>query len=167
MKLVSEGMRLGRYEVRSRLGARGMGEVYLADDTQLGRHVALKLLPPETASDPHARARLTREARAAAVLDHPYICSVYEVGEAEGLVFIAMQYVDGETLETRLRRHSLDIHEALSIAVQIADALSEAHSHGILHRDIKPANIMVTRRGEAKVMDFGLAKPSGAEAAAA
>ena len=166
MKLVSEGMHLGRYEVRSRLGAGGMGEVYLADDTQLGRHVALKLLPPETAGDPHARARLIREARAAAVLDHPYICSVYEVGEAEGLLFIAMQYVDGETLETRLRRQSLDVHEALSIAVQVADALSEAHSHGILHRDIKPANIMVTRRGEAKVMDFGLAKPSGAEAAA-
>ncbi|HVJ26106.1 MAG TPA: SUMF1/EgtB/PvdO family nonheme iron enzyme [Vicinamibacterales bacterium] len=160
MKLVREGMRLGRYQIRSRLGSGGMGEVYLADDTQLGRPVALKLLPPENAGDPHARARLTREARAAAVLDHPYICSVYEVGEAEGLLFIAMQYVEGETLETRLRRSSLDVHEVLGIAVQVADALSEAHGHGILHRDIKPANIMVTRRGDAKVMDFGLAKPA-------
>ncbi|MBA3639978.1 MAG: protein kinase [Acidobacteria bacterium] len=165
MKLVSEGMRLGRYEVRSRLGFGGMGEVYLAEDTQLGRHVALKLLPPETAGDPHARARLVREARAAAVLDHPYICSVYEVGEAEGLLFIAMQYVDGETLETRLHRSPLDVYESLSIAAQVADALAEAHSHAILHRDIKPANIMVTRRGEAKVMDFGLAKPTEIDAA--
>jgi len=98
MKPVNEGMRLGRYEIRSRLGAGGMGEVYLADDTQLGRLVALKLLPGETADDPHARSRLIREARAAATLDHPYICSVYEVGEAEGLLFIAMQYVEGETL---------------------------------------------------------------------
>ncbi len=143
-----------------------MGEVYLADDTQLGRHVALKLLPAETAADPHARARLIREARAAATLDHPYICSVYEVAETDGLLFIAMQYVEGETLETRLRRSEVAIPEALSIAVQVADALTEAHSHGILHRDIKPANIMVTRRGDAKVMDFGLAKPAHGEGAA-
>ena len=164
MEPTKEGLRLGRYEVRSRLGSGGMGEVYLAEDTQLGRHVALKFLHAETAADPHARARLIREARAAATLDHPSICAVHEVGDADGLLFIAMQYVDGETLETRLRRNPLGLSETLSIAVQVIDALTEAHAHGILHRDIKPANIMVTRRGEAKVMDFGLAKPTQPEA---
>jgi eukaryotic-like serine/threonine-protein kinase len=157
---ITAGMRLDRYEIRSKLGAGGMGDVYLADDTQLGRRVALKLLPHETAADPHARTRLIREARAAATLDHPYICSVFEVGESNGLLFIAMQYVEGETLDARLRRSPLGQAEALSISVQVADAVAEAHRHGILHRDIKPANIMLTARGEAKVLDFGLAKPT-------
>ncbi len=135
-----------------------MGEVYLAEDAQLGRRVAIKLLSPATISDEHARKRLIREARAAATLDHPNICSVYEVSEADGRLFIAMQYVEGETLNRRIKREALDLSESLSIATQVADALAEAHAHRIIHRDIKPANIMITTRGQAKVMDFGLAK---------
>jgi serine/threonine protein kinase/Tol biopolymer transport system component len=155
---IAPGTRIGRYEIRSQLGAGGMGEVYLAEDTQLGRRVAIKLLPPETISDEHARKRLVREARAAATLDHPNICSIYEVGEADGRSFICMQYVEGETLDTRIKRKPLELKESLNIASQVADALSEAHERGIIHRDIKPSNIIITARGQAKVMDFGLAK---------
>lgn len=154
---IETGTRLGRYEIRAKLGAGGMGEVYLADDTQLGRRVAIKLLPAATTSDEHARRRLVREARAAATLDHPNICAVYEVGDADGRSFIVMQYLDGETLEARIRRQPLPIDEALTIGSQVADALVDAHGHGIVHRDIKPANIMLAARGQAKVMDFGLA----------
>jgi serine/threonine protein kinase len=143
-----------------------MGEVFLADDTELGRRVALKFLKPEAETDPDARRRLSREARAAAILDHPHICSVYEVGEADGRQFIAMQYVEGETLDARIARAPLDLQEVLASAVQIVDALGEAHARGILHRDIKPANIMVTVRGDAKVMDFGLAKQDPSRAGA-
>src|SRR5206468_541135 len=156
--MLGAGTKLGRYEIRSKLGEGGMGEVYLAQDTQLDRRVAIKLLPPETISDEHARKRLVREARAAATLDHPHICSVYEVGEADGRNFIAMQYVEGETLDAKLKRKPLELKEYLSIASQVADALSEAHAHGIIHRDIKPSNIIITSRGQAKVMDFGLAR---------
>src|SRR5438128_177006 len=155
---ISAGTRLGRYEIRSKIGEGGMGEVYLAEDTQLGRRVAIKLLPLETISDEQARKRLIREARAAATLDHPHICSVYEVAEADGRNFIAMQYVEGETLDAKLKRKPLELKEYLSIASQVADALSEAHAHGIIHRDIKPSNIIITSRGQAKVMDFGLAR---------
>ena len=160
---ITAGSRLGRYAIHSQLGAGGMGEVFLAEDTQLGRRVAIKLLPAETAADERARRRLIREARAAATLDHPHICAVYEVGEADGLLFIAMQYVEGQTLAARLRRGEVELAEALTIATQVADALGEAHARGVLHRDIKPGNIMVTSRGDAKVMDFGLAKPMAAE----
>src|SRR5436853_6994113 len=149
---------ISHYKIISQLGAGGMGEVYLAEDTQLGRRVAIKLLPPETISDEHARKRLIREARAAATLDHPNICSIYEVGETDGRSFIAMQYIEGETLAARIKSKPLQLKESLTIAAQIADALAEAHSHGIIHRDIKPSNIMITSRGQAKVMDFGLAK---------
>src|SRR5947209_10815476 len=124
-----------------------MGEVYLAEDTQLGRRVAIKLLPPDTSSDEHARKRLLREARAAATLDHPHICSVYEVGEADGHRFIAMQYVEGEALDRRLKRAPLELKDALSIASEVADALADAHTHGVIHRDVKPANIIITPRG--------------------
>src|SRR5438046_2036970 len=137
-----------------------MGEVYLAEDTQLGRRVAIKLLPPETISDEHARRRLVREARAAATLDHPNICAIHEVGEEDGRTFIVMQYVEGETVDIRMKRKPLDLSESLSIATQVADALAEAHAHGIIHRDIKPSNIIIAPRGQAKVMDFGLAKAS-------
>ena len=154
--MISEN--ISHYRIIKKLGAGGMGEVYLAEDTQLGRRVAIKLLPPETISDEHARKRLVREARAAATLDHPNICSIYEVDEADGRSFIAMQYVEGETLDLKLKRKSLELKESLTIASQIADALVEAHAHGIIHRDIKPGNIMITSRGQAKVMDFGLAK---------
>src|SRR5215813_814788 len=149
---------ISHYRILSKLGAGGMGEVYLAEDTQLGRHAAIKLLPPETVSDEHARKRLVREARVVATLDHPNICSIYEVGEADGRSFIAMQYIEGERLDLRLKRKPVDLKESLTIALQIADALTEAHTHGIIHRDIKPANVIITSRGQAKVMDFGLAK---------
>ncbi len=160
---IAAGLRLGRYQIRSKLGAGGMGEVYLADDLELGRPVAIKVLPSEDKADPTARKRLVREARAAATLDHQNICAVYEVGEADGHVFIAMQFVEGQTLEARLRQGPLDLADTLAIAVQIVDALCQAHEHGILHRDIKPANVMLTARGQAKVMDFGLAKLTSAD----
>src|SRR6266581_4740283 len=133
---ITAGTKLGRYEIRSKLGEGGMGQVYLAQDTQLGRRVAIKLLPAGAISDEHARKRLVREARAAATLDHPHICSIYEVGEADGRTFIAMQYIEGETLDARIKRKPLDLKESLAIASQITDALAEAHSHGIVHRDI-------------------------------
>ena len=134
--------------------------MYLAEDTLLGRRVAIKLLPFETLSDEHAQKRLVRGARAAATLDHPHICSIYEVGEADGRSFIVMPYVEGETLNGRLKRKPLELAESLSIAVQVAEALAEAHKHGIIHRDIKPQNIMITTREEVKV-NFGLAKIIG------
>jgi serine/threonine protein kinase/tetratricopeptide (TPR) repeat protein len=146
------------YRILSRLGAGGMGEVYLAEDTKLDRRVAIKLLPPESTADEQAKKRLVREAKAAAKLDHPHICSIYEVGEEDGRSFIVMQYIEGETLASRMRSKSLELGECLGIAAQLADALAEAHSHEIIHRDIKPANIMLTARHQAKVMDFGLAK---------
>ncbi|MFL6468707.1 MAG: serine/threonine-protein kinase, partial [Pyrinomonadaceae bacterium] len=152
------GTKIGRYEIGSLIGLGGMGEVYLSEDTQLGRKVAVKILNSELAADATARKRLVREARAAAALDHPNICSIHEVGEADGHQFIVMQFVEGETLDAILKDRPMEMKEALNIAVQLADALTEAHSRGIIHRDIKPANVMLTKRGEAKMMDFGLAK---------
>jgi len=149
--------KLGRYEIRSKLGAGGMGEVYLAEDTQLDRKVAIKVLPAESNADDRAKSRLIREARAAAKLDHSNICSIYEVTEEDSRSFIVMQYVEGETLAARIQRKPLELREAVDIAAQVADALAEAHSLGIIHRDIKPENIMITARGQVKVMDFGLA----------
>ena len=152
------GTKLGRYEIRAKLGEGGMGEVYLAQDTKLNRKVAIKLLPPHSTDSEQANKRLLREARAAATLDHPNICTIHEVGEADGRSFIVMQYVEGETLDIRLKRKQLSLVEALTIATQVSEAISEAHVRGIIHRDIKPQNIMITSRGQAKVMDFGLAK---------
>jgi len=152
------GTHIKHYEILSALGAGGMGEVYLAEDTRLGRKVAIKFLPSEVATDERARQRLLREARTAATLDHPNICAIYEVGEESGYSFIVLQYVEGETLAARLKRGLPDVPEALTIAAQVADALAEAHSRGIVHRDIKPENIMLTTRKQVKVLDFGLAK---------
>ncbi|MEK6325766.1 MAG: protein kinase [Acidobacteriota bacterium] len=146
------------YRIVSKLGAGGMGEVYLAEDTRLDRKVAIKFLPSNATSDQQAKKRLIREAQAAAKLDHSNICSIYEVGEEDGRSFIVMQYVEGETLARLIARQPLELREALDIAVQMADALAEAHSRGIIHRDIKPQNVMVTARGQVKVLDFGLAK---------
>src|SRR5207244_5021427 len=151
---------ISHYRILSKIGAGGMGEVYLAQDTKLDRKVAIKFLPERLVADEQARKRLVREARAAAKLDHPNICSIYEVGEDDGRSFIVMQYVEGETLDFRIKRKPLDLSESLSIATQVADALAEAHAHGIIHRDIKPSNIIIAPRGQAKVMDFGLAKAS-------
>jgi len=152
------GKRIAQYEIVSMLGAGGMGEVYLAEDTRLNRKVAIKFLYPESAADLPAYSRTLNEARSTAALDHPNICAVYEVGEAEGLSFIVMQYIEGETLAARLEREPLSLVEALTIAEQVLQALSEAHAHGVIHRDIKPQNILLTPRGEVKVLDFGLAK---------
>ncbi|MFY9608029.1 MAG: protein kinase [Blastocatellia bacterium] len=149
---------ISHYRIVSKLGAGGMGEVYLAEDTQLDRKVAIKFLPSESVADEQAKKRLVREAKAAGKLDHPNICAIHEVGEANGQSFIVMQYVEGETLASRIHRKPTELKESLDIAVQVTDALAEAHSRGIIHRDIKPANIMLTARGQVKVMDFGLAK---------
>jgi eukaryotic-like serine/threonine-protein kinase len=160
---LSAGTTLGRYEVRRLLGAGGMGEVYLAEDTKLKRRVAIKFLPSDAIANDQANKRLLREAQAAAKLDHPNICAVHEVAEEAGRNFIVMPYVDGETLDLRIKRQLLDdLSESLAIAAQVAEALAEAHGHGIIHRDIKPSNIIITPRGQAKVMDFGLAKLTAA-----
>ncbi len=160
---------LSHYRVLSRLGAGGMGEVLLAEDTRLGRKVAVKLLAERWASDAAARRRFLREARAAACLDHPNICAIYEVGSDGDRDFIVMPYLEGETLADRLRRAALELPEVLSLGVQVADALAEAHAHQIVHRDVKPQNILITPRGQAKVLDFGLAKvvPAASAASAA
>jgi serine/threonine protein kinase/Flp pilus assembly protein TadD len=152
------GQSILHYRVLHKLGAGGMGEVYLAEDTKLDRKVAIKFLPESLVADEQARKRLVREAQAAAKLDHPNICSIHEVGEENGRSFIVMQYIEGETLDVKMKKRPLDLAESLSIAAQVADALSEAHAHGIIHRDIKPSNVIVTARGQAKVMDFGLAR---------
>src|SRR5687767_6208905 len=147
--------RFGQYEIRGKLGAGGMGTVYLADDTRLNRKVAIKILTPGTA-DGRGDARLLREAQAAAALDHPNICAIYEVGESDGSTFIVMQYVEGETLADRMQRKPLSLDEALEIAVAIAEGLAEAQSRGIIHRDVKPQNVMISNRGQVKILDFGL-----------
>jgi serine/threonine protein kinase len=147
-----------------------MGEVYRAHDTTLNRDVAIKILQPGREGDDRSAKRLLREAQSAAALDHPNICTVYEVSHADGYDFIAMQFVDGQTLADRLAAAPLSPADALAIAAQIADALADAHRHGIVHRDIKPANIMLTAGGRVKVLDFGLAKsarPHAAEIAGA
>src|SRR3989442_934563 len=152
------GQTLGHYEIRSALGEGGMGKVYLAEDTKLKRKVALKVLTAVHRGDEQARRRLLREAQAAAALDHSNICAIYEVDEESDPSYIAMQYIEGETLEARIARERLSLDDALNIGVQIADALAEAHTHNIVHRDIKPSNIMLASRGQVKVLDFGLAK---------
>jgi eukaryotic-like serine/threonine-protein kinase len=155
---ISPNSTVAHYKIVSKIGAGGMGEVYLAQDTKLDRKVAIKFLPLDSASNIAANARLLREAQAAAKLDHPNICTVYEVGEENERSFIVMQFVEGESLEDRVKRGPLEISESLTIATQVAEALAGAHAHGMIHRDIKPSNIMITSRGAAKVMDFGLAK---------
>jgi len=152
------GLTVGTYRIERLLGAGGMGEVYLAEDTKLDRRVAIKFLPAYLEADELAKRRLIREAKAAAKLDHPNICATYEVAEEAGRSFIVMQHVEGETLAARIQRKPLELRESLEVFVMVADALAEAHSHGVVHRDIKPQNIMITPRGQVKVLDFGLAK---------
>src|SRR5688572_418126 len=150
------------YRIVSLIGAGGMGEVYLADDIRLGRRVAIKILPESVGRDPDAKRRMLREARAVAALDHPNVCTIYEVGDLDARPYIVMQYIEGETLFDRLRDSRLTLTECLDIGTGVAAALDEAHSHGVIHRDIKPMNIMLTPRGGVKVLDFGLAKFSDA-----
>jgi len=152
------GRSLGSYQVLSLLGAGGMGEVYCARDTRLDRTVALKILPAEVAADAERMRRFVREAKAASALNHPHVATIYDIGEAEGLSFIAMEYVEGQTLAAKINGHPLEVSEIVEIGSQIADALDEAHGKGITHRDIKPANVMLNERGQVKVLDFGLAK---------
>src|SRR5262249_57845309 len=162
----STGRTIGGYHLQKLLGVGGMGEVYQARDAKLGRDVAIKILPRAVTRDPDRLARFEREARMLAALNHPNICAIYGLEEADGIRFLVLEFVDGETLSSKvqgLRAQGLGPREALAIARQIADALEAAHEKGIVHRDLKPANVTITHAGSVKVLDFGLAKPVGTD----
>src|SRR5512144_1191851 len=155
---ISAGTRLGPYEILSTLGAGGMGEVYRARDTRLGREVAVKVLPANRAQDPDAVARLEREAQAIAALSHPNILAIHDLGTEQGVFFVVTEVLEGETLRTRLASGALAWRKSVEIGAAIADGLAGAHLKGIVHRDLKPDNIFLTRDGRVKILDFGLAK---------
>src|SRR5215467_13700427 len=158
---LASGTSLGPYEIQSPLGAGGMGEVYRARDTRLDRIVAIKILPALFSKDPVCRQRFYREAKTISNLNHPNICTLHDVGSQDGLDYLVMEYVEGETLAKRLQKGSLPLQQVLKYGEQIAEALDKAHRSGVVHRDLKPGNIMLTPTG-AKLLDFGLAKPAAA-----
>ena len=162
---LTAGTRLGPYEIIAPLGAGGMGEVYRAKDTRLGREVAIKVLPARFSSSPELRERFEREARAISSLNHARICTLHDVGHQDGVDFLVMEYLEGESLAEKLRKGLLPLRETLKIGMEVCEALDVAHRAGIVHRDLKPANIMLTKNG-AKLMDFGLAKASAAGSSA-